>query len=154
MKLPTFNQLIKNRKDYNKVVIQRSRDISGRIAEMLIEARIIKNLSQEDIARILGTKQPAIARLENGSTLPSISTLVKLANALDTYLIAPKFAFMDEIESRYELEVQKITKIQLNENTIELDNIFIFRKPVTVVNKVKISTENTNKEQVKFHQYA
>lgn len=32
---------------------------------------------------MIGTRQPSIARLENGSSLPSISFLNKIATALD-----------------------------------------------------------------------
>lgn len=48
--------------------------------------RIMRGLTQAQLAEKVGTKQPSIARLENGSSLPSISFLAKLAEALDTKL--------------------------------------------------------------------
>lgn len=48
--------------------------------------RILRGLTQAQLAEKAGTKQPSIARLENGSSLPSISFLTKLAEALDAKL--------------------------------------------------------------------
>jgi len=45
--------------------------------------RIQRGLTQTQLAEMIGTRQPSIARLENGSTLPSISFLNKIATALD-----------------------------------------------------------------------
>jgi transcriptional regulator with XRE-family HTH domain len=43
-------------------------------------------LSQQDLARLVGTTQSAIARLERGGRPPRIDTLLKIAEALDTEL--------------------------------------------------------------------
>jgi DNA-binding XRE family transcriptional regulator len=45
--------------------------------------RILRGLTQIQLAERIGTRQPSIARLENGSSLPSISFLQKVAAALD-----------------------------------------------------------------------
>ncbi|MHB8934298.1 MAG: helix-turn-helix transcriptional regulator [Bellilinea sp.] len=45
--------------------------------------RIQRGLTQTQLAEMIGTRQPSIARLENGSSLPSISFLNKIATALD-----------------------------------------------------------------------
>jgi len=57
-----------------------------RLAANLIRLRLAKGLTQEDLAKILNTKQESIARLENGGSLPSLSTMKKLADALDAEL--------------------------------------------------------------------
>ncbi|HQR83748.1 helix-turn-helix transcriptional regulator [Polynucleobacter sp. es-EL-1] len=51
------------------------------IAKEVIEARMKSGLSQEHLAALMGTSQSAIARLESGSSLPSIRTLAKFAEA-------------------------------------------------------------------------
>jgi transcriptional regulator with XRE-family HTH domain len=61
----------------------------------LISLRLAKGLTQEDLAKMLNTKQESIARLENGGSLPSLSTMKKLAEALDAELeinLRPKHA--------------------------------------------------------------
>ena len=53
-----------------------------KFAANLIRLRLAKGLTQEDLARMLNTKQESIARLESGGSLPSLSTMKKVANAL------------------------------------------------------------------------
>ncbi len=45
--------------------------------------RIFRGLSQAQLAEMVGTRQPSIARLENGSSLPSLTFLQKIATALN-----------------------------------------------------------------------
>ena len=45
--------------------------------------RILRGLSQAQLAELVGTRQPSIARLENGNSVPSLSFLQRLAAALD-----------------------------------------------------------------------
>ena len=49
----------------------------------LIERRNQLRISQTQLAKIVGTKQPAISRLEKGDYNTRLSTLFKVANALD-----------------------------------------------------------------------
>ena len=56
--------------------------IAGRVAER----RAQLGLSQQDLARLVGTTQSAIARLERGGRPPRIDTLLKIAEALDCEL--------------------------------------------------------------------
>lgn len=44
----------------------------------MIEAREEKGLSQRELAKLSGIKQPAIARVENLKSTPQINTLLKL----------------------------------------------------------------------------
>lgn len=44
--------------------------------------RLIRGLTQAQLAEMVGTRQPSIARLENGSSTPSLSFLSKIAEAL------------------------------------------------------------------------
>jgi len=45
--------------------------------------RIQRGLTQAQLAELVGTQQPSIARLENGSSIPSLSFLQKIAAALN-----------------------------------------------------------------------
>jgi len=51
------------------------------LARELISARARAKLSQEEVARRMGTSQSAVARMESGRSLPSTSSLVKYAKA-------------------------------------------------------------------------
>jgi len=49
----------------------------------LIDRRGKLGISQTQLARIIGTKQPAISRLEKGDYNTTLSTFFKVADALD-----------------------------------------------------------------------
>jgi DNA-binding XRE family transcriptional regulator len=53
------------------------------IIHSIIERRNQLQISQARLAEIVGTKQPAISRLENGAYNTTLSTFFKVANALD-----------------------------------------------------------------------
>jgi transcriptional regulator with XRE-family HTH domain len=57
-----------------------------KLAGDLIRLRLSKGLTQEELARKLHTRQSAIARLENAGSLPSLSTVKRVAEALDADL--------------------------------------------------------------------
>ena len=44
--------------------------------------RMLRGLTQVQLAEMIGTRQPSIARLENGTSTPSLSFLNKIAEAL------------------------------------------------------------------------
>jgi transcriptional regulator with XRE-family HTH domain len=52
-------------------------------AYQVARLRILRGLTQEQLAELVGTKQSSIARLEQGKAPPSLSFLRKVANALD-----------------------------------------------------------------------
>ena len=51
--------------------------------QALIERRHKLGMSQERLAHITGTRQPAISRLETGDYNTTLSTFFKVANAMD-----------------------------------------------------------------------
>ena len=52
------------------------------IIGQIIEARLAQNLTQEDLARKIGTRQGNISRLEKGNANPSLQFLKKVARGL------------------------------------------------------------------------
>jgi len=58
-----------------------------RIARAIIQLRMELDLSQEELARRVGTSPSAIARLESGQHRPSVDTLRRVAKALDQTLV-------------------------------------------------------------------
>ena len=76
-------ELLKNpevRKGYDKA--ERAYQLSVQVRKIREKAGI----SQSELARRMGTTQPAIARLEAGGGNPNIDTLGKIADALDVEL--------------------------------------------------------------------
>ena len=58
------------------------------LLESMIKAREKSGLSQSELSRRTGIKQPAISRLEKGGyTKATVETLKKIADALDSRLV-------------------------------------------------------------------
>jgi len=104
-------------KDKNFKEFYNKKDLAFEIAEMVIDLRIKKGLTQKDLAERINTKQSSIARLERGKTIPSLSFLEKIAKACGTELNPPSFACL---------------KNELN----------TFDTPSVLINKNKFNTEN------------
>lgn len=50
----------------------------------LIKKRLTRGITQKELARRIGTKQSAIARLESGNYNPTLGFIRKVAEALNT----------------------------------------------------------------------
>jgi len=59
--------------------------------------RIEQGMTQEELARKVGTPQPNIARLESGRRPPSLALLQRVAEALGTRLVV-RFEACDNLE--------------------------------------------------------
>jgi len=57
------------------------------LASAVIAARNRAGLTQQELARKMGTTQPVVARLESGGTRPSLRTLERLAKATGSHLL-------------------------------------------------------------------
>jgi DNA-binding XRE family transcriptional regulator len=55
-------------------------------AYQIARLRIARGLTQTQLAAMVGTKQPSIARLESGASQPSVAFLQKVAAALGARL--------------------------------------------------------------------
>lgn len=53
------------------------------IVQAIIDARVKNKITQEELAKRMGTGQAVISRLENANAKPSLSLIQRLADALD-----------------------------------------------------------------------
>ena len=68
---------------YPEVAFELARTaVANQLAILIIDYRVEHALTQTALARQLGMRQPAIARLEAGDHEPSVATLARLANRL------------------------------------------------------------------------
>lgn len=56
--------------------------VANQLAILVIQYRVDHGLTQTALARELGMKQPAVARLESGDHAPTVATLVRLSRTL------------------------------------------------------------------------
>lgn len=71
--------------EYRKVRARFAR--AEAVARLLIQLRMKHNLTQEQLAELMGTSAPAISRLESGTHVPSLTTLSRLAEAAGERLV-------------------------------------------------------------------
>lgn len=57
------------------------------LARQVRDLRVSRGMSQAELARKVGSTQPAIARLEAGGVAPNIDTLERIAEALGLKLV-------------------------------------------------------------------
>jgi transcriptional regulator with XRE-family HTH domain len=73
-----------------EVRVSRSKEpvevLAQRLAADVARLRVARRLSQAELARLCGTTQSAIARLERGARPPRLDTLARIATALDCSL--------------------------------------------------------------------
>jgi len=90
-----------NYKEYikkNKINVSK-KDIIFELSNLITKVRLHEGISQAELAKRIGTKQPSIARAENGELEPSVSFLEKIARAIGADLILPEFSFVDETKT-------------------------------------------------------
>lgn len=74
------NQWMKNPKyryEYEKLAPEFA------IAQQIIDARVKRKITQEELAKRMGTGQAVISRLEGANAKPSLSLIQRLADALN-----------------------------------------------------------------------
>lgn len=79
----TGDQLLADDLRDSEVVAELARTaVANQLAILVIQYRVEHGLTQTALARQLGMRQPAIARLEAGDHEPSVAMLARLANKL------------------------------------------------------------------------
>jgi DNA-binding XRE family transcriptional regulator len=90
-----MNQVPKPKRRLSAEAIERVRErlahaddgwFFAQIADKVADRRKELELSQAELAELVGTTQSAIARLESGGRPPRIDTLLRIADALDCEL--------------------------------------------------------------------
>ena len=61
-------------------------DVYRALGEQIARERARRSVSQRELAELTGTTQSAVSRLEGGSRVPRLDTLLRVANALDCAL--------------------------------------------------------------------
>lgn len=61
-------------------------ELSFTVGEKIKAQRELRGMTQQDLAEATGIRRPNIARLERGSGLPNLATILKVANGLQVPL--------------------------------------------------------------------
>lgn len=77
------------------------------VGYLILKARAAAGLSQAQLARKIGSSQPMIARWESGAQLPSVSSLMRIADATGFDLAV---AMHERGSGRGEFEVVRLSR--------------------------------------------
>jgi len=96
------------------------------IGKMIKETRIVHSLSQSELAMLVDTKQASISRLEQGYSLPSIRFLLKIAIAVNSFLIPPIIASVKDPVSyeKYMIKSANDVSVSTSSSNIIFTNFF------------------------------
>lgn len=79
----------------------------------LRDTRLIKKITQEQLAKKMGTKQEAISRFENYETQPTIDFIMKYAQALgEDVVLRLKTDLVVELPDQYKEKLKKLKSIK------------------------------------------
>lgn len=101
-----------------------------------MEARKKAGLSQEDLAKQLGTKGPAIGRYERDEMKPSIEVAAKMADILDVsldYLVGKTDVQMDKTIFKRVMELSKFSDEDKSHIFAVLDAFIAKRKIQSII---------------------
>lgn len=84
--IPVEESFAKWKKDAKYIAVYESLEQEFALASAMIKARGDASMTQEEVAKAMGTTQAVIARLESGKVLPSARTLERFARATHTRL--------------------------------------------------------------------
>ena len=74
--------ILKVDKDLEIVIEKKQKDVRKDVISQYISCRKNLQMTQTEIANILGTKRPNITRFENGTYNPTLDFLVKVAESM------------------------------------------------------------------------
>lgn len=108
------------------------------VSNLITEARMHSGFTQAQLSQLIKTSQPNIARWEAAQSLPSLRSLKKMADALGTYLIPPKFGFTVEYAhktSGFEATPYKNSTISCEYNSWIINNDIVTTSYSKIGNK-------------------
>lgn len=128
-----------------EIVEYTNEDLSYQIGYMLKKARLVKGLTQKELAIKVGTKQESIARSEKGTYLPSLSFLKKIADAFNSKLIIPMFDFLSNDS---DLDFYNIKTQNINANFFVKDLTNMMRSEVGMFTATSTFSDNDKSQKL------
>ena len=74
--------ILKTESDLELLIETKQKGVRENLINQYIKCRKEKNMTQADVAEVLGVKRPNITRFENGTYNPTVDMLVKIAEGL------------------------------------------------------------------------
>ena len=87
-----------------------------RIGEKLKSIRMARTLSLDDTAVLTGVSKPMLGQIERGQSIPTVTTLWKIATRLKT----PLSAFLEEPQTEYTITGPDEAKVVLGDRPVEV----------------------------------
>jgi len=101
MKFSDYQNKLQQDEDFVKA--SEELKLTFELANAILRARIKKGWSHNELAKVVGTKQANISRIENGLANPTISLVNKLMGALELEIEIGPIAYPVELKEDYGL---------------------------------------------------
>lgn len=84
------------------------KELRDRLGKALREARFVRQLTQNQLAELVETDPETISRFERGATLPSLTRLLDLAEALDVTLASLLGGASPRVQDEWQMLQQSV----------------------------------------------
>lgn len=125
-KLRSINQIFEKYKRENeesKIIIETADEVVE-IINKIVKARRNLNLSQRDLAKKCGIKQPALARIEQFNVIPKLNTIIKIAKCVNVEINAK-----DKNNQNEQFEDVKCTIFEYRTVKVDVEGGYKWEKP-------------------------
>ncbi len=117
--------------------------LSMKLGEALKKVREAKNLSQKELAGLLGMAQAQYSRIESGKTDPSFSAVVKIAKALGVTL-SELFSADEIFKDVNAYDKTLLEKLRLIDSLDEVEKKSIYNIVDSLIAKKKLKDNLSN----------
>jgi len=138
MKLPTYLEKIKDDPEYQEA--SKALEYQFLFGNAVLRARLHKGWSQKELAKLVGTKQANISRVETGLANPTLDLITRICHVLDLdFSVEPK-----AMKNYVKIIHQYITKRNnVNISEIKVSNSFVANQMLHWYLRSKDSLEET-----------
>lgn len=88
------------------------------VGERLKEARLLKNMSQEELGNVVGVTKVSISGYEKGTRIPSLKNFLEIIDVLELdvkYVLGQEVLAVCEEEEKYRINIASVDLKILNE---------------------------------------
>lgn len=140
MNLENYKKKLEDNLEFQNAV--KELEINFTVANAILSARLKKELSQSDLAKLAGTRQANISRIEAGLGNPTLHVLKKIFRALEIsiFLSTERVHIVDfyHVTSENEINPANTSETEFFDKQATIINVSIFQ-PIDNISEMEIN---------------